>query len=49
MKKYVIAISMLIALPVAAQETYENANIVTEELNSTSSWRIVTPSLIFSW
>ena len=38
MKKYVIAISMLIALPVAAQETYENANIVTEELNGTARY-----------
>ena len=38
MKKYVIAISMLIALPVAAQETYENANIVTEDLNGTARY-----------
>lgn len=38
MKKYVIAISMLIALPVTAQETYENANIVTEDLNGTARY-----------
>lgn len=36
MKKFVFAISMLAALPVAAQETYENANIVTEDLNGTA-------------
>ncbi|MBO5633125.1 MAG: hypothetical protein J5965_29045 [Aeriscardovia sp.] len=38
MKKYVMAISMLVALPVAAQETYENANIVTEDLNGTARY-----------
>ena len=36
MKKFVFAISMLAALPVIAQETYENANIVTEDLNGTA-------------
>ena len=36
MKKFVFAISMLAALPVTAQETYENANIVTEDLNGTA-------------
>ena len=36
MKKCVFAISMLAALPVTAQETYENANIVTEDLNGTA-------------
>lgn len=38
MKKYIIVLSMLIALPVAAQETYENANIVTEDLNGTARY-----------
>lgn len=38
MKKYVMAISMLVALPIAAQETYENANIVTEDLNGTARY-----------
>ena len=38
MKKFVFAISMLAALPVTAQETYENANIVTEDLNGTARY-----------
>ena len=37
-KKYLIAFCMLAAMPAVAQETYENANIVTEDLNGTARY-----------
>ncbi len=38
MKKIIFALSMLAAVPVAAQETYENANIATDDLNGTARY-----------
>ena len=38
MKKILFALSMLAAVPVAAQETYENANIATDDLNGTARY-----------
>lgn len=36
MKKILFALTMLAAVPAAAQETYENANIATDDLNGTA-------------
>ena len=33
-----IAVLVLAAMPMAAQETYENANIATEDLNGTARY-----------
>ena len=38
MKKYIATICFLAALPVMAQETYENANIATGDLNGTARY-----------
>ena len=38
MKKILFALSMLAAVPAAAQETYENANIATDDLNGTARY-----------
>ena len=38
MKKILFALTLLAAVPVAAQETYENANIATDDLNGTARY-----------
>ena len=38
MKKYIMAFCLVAALPAVAQETYENANIVTSDLNGTARY-----------
>lgn len=38
MKKILFALTMLAAVPAAAQETYENANIATDDLNGTARY-----------
>ena len=38
MKKMIFALTLLAAVPAAAQETYENANIATDDLNGTARY-----------
>ena len=38
MKKIIFALTLLAAVPAAAQETYENANIATDDLNGTARY-----------
>ena len=37
-KKYIMAFCLVAAFPANAQETYENANIVTGDLNGTARY-----------